>query len=69
MLNSKPVGPEVVVLVSYAGNWVYKYTATDDDRELEGLDGPELTARLAQVLHEEVKAGRLAPLPKRASSI
>ena len=65
MLNSKPKGPEVVILVSYAGEWIYRYAATDDNHELEGLEGPELTAKLAALLHEEVKAGRLARLPKR----
>lgn len=54
MLNAKPIGPEVVVLVSYDGNWVYKYEARDDDGELNGLRGTELVKAIAESLVEVV---------------
>lgn len=52
MLNSKPIGPAVVVLVSYDGKWVYKYEARDDDGDLAGLNSPELVKAIAENLVE-----------------
>lgn len=66
MLNRKPIGPEVAVRVSFNGNQVYRFTATDDDRELVGLDGAEITARVVREVLKDVDSPRLAVVSRTA---
>lgn len=47
-------------MFSYDDKWIYRYDATDDDRQFAGLTGPELAAKVMRECLKEIEPAKLA---------